>query len=235
MAKQWDLDRLMSDANAFDVAERIGMRTKRCGSSTYGECVSGSHKESQINHMQLFRDGCKCYSCGAAHNIYGMVRAYFTNVVGRSLDHDEICSLIAETCGGEEQYIIHPERGGKTKKAFPLTEDELTFLRLVTKSPRARGIVSFKDYKTETIREYVEDGYVRTEPLPSMNIYTLFREDETAFWHIVKGKLQERIAQAQEGYKTCKTDKEMVQFFVGMYNQARMMETKFFSAKQKVS
>lgn len=236
--KHWDLDRLMDAADAFYVADRIGMRMKRYGGSTYGECVSGSHKETQINHMQLFRDGCKCYSCGAAHNTYGMVKNYYANVVGRSLDHDEICSLIAETCGGEEMYIIRPERGGKPKKTFPLTDDELHFLNLATKSPRPRAIISFSESKTEEIREFCDDGYVRTEPLPPMNIYTLFRENEEAFWYLIKGKIAERIATARSGYKAYKntTDKEMVQFFIEMYNKAVLLEEKFSSGrKQRVS
>lgn len=233
--KHWDLDQLMANADAFDVADRIGMRVKRYGGSTYGECVSGSHKETQINHMQLFRDGCKCYSCGAAHNTYGMVKNYFQNVVGRSLDHDEICSVIAETCGGEDMYIIKPKRNGKIKKPFPLTEEELSFLNLATKSPRPRAIVSFSEYKTEKIREFCDDGYVRTEPLPPMNIYTLFRENEDAFWQIIKGKIFERIMQAQAGYKSYKSteDKEMVQFFIEMYNKARELEAKLFPGQKK--
>ena len=236
MAKYWDLDRLMSDANAFDVAERIGIRKKRAGSTYYIECVSGTHSETRLNHCQIFRDGCHCYSCGASHNTYGMVKEYYSNVVGRSLDHDEICSIIADTCGGEDRYIIRDKDANEVKKPFPLTEEELDFIGLAPKSTRARAIVSYSDYKTEEIRELCDDGYVKTKPLPPMNIYVLFRENEALFWLMVKGKISERIVQARAGYKRYKTnpDKDMVQIFIDLYNDARKMEEKFFpSGKQK--
>ena len=71
-----------------------------------------------------------------------------------------------------------------------------------------------------------------------MNIYTLFRENEDVFWQIINGKISERISEARTGYKIYKntSDKDMVQFFIEMYNNATALKNKFFQgSKKKVS
>jgi len=237
MAKYWDLDMLMAHADAFAVAERIGIRKKRCGGSTYIECVEGTHTESQINHNQLFRDGCKCYSCGAAHNTYGLVKGYYQNILGTPIDHDDICSLIAETCGNEDMFIIKTdksEKGKKKKAPFPLTDEELLFIGLAPKAPRARAVVKYSEEKDEECRDACDEGYAKTVPLPPMNMYLLFREDETTFWDIVAGKIKEKIDVAKAGYRAYKEDpdKELVQIFIDTYNKARDLENKFCAQKK---
>lgn len=243
MAKKiWDLDRLMSDADAFIVAERIGLRKRRCGSSTYIECVEGTHKESSINHNQLFRDGCHCYSCGASHNIYGMVRDYYKNIVGISLEHDEICYLIAETCGGEDEYLITPVHSGARKKRFPLTKEELEAIGLASNSQRARHIVSYADTKDDKHRELLNGGgYADTELLPPVSIYSLYREDEELFQELVGSKIKETIEKARAGYQVFKDAKDdlskaLVRVFIEKYNAAKSAELKIFpSGKRAVS
>lgn len=238
MAKKiWDLDRLLSNADAFDVADRIGMRKKRCGSSTYVECVEGTHKETNINHNQLFRDGCHCYSCGASHNVYGMVRDYYRNIVGISLEHDDICSLIAETCGGEDEYLITPVHSGAKKKRFPLTKEELEAIGLTSDSRRARRIVSYTEDKDDEHREPLSDGYAATEMLPPVSIYSLYREDEELFREIVGGKIKETIEKCRAGYQVFKDAKDdlskaLVRVFIERYNAAKSAEAKIFPSEK---
>ena len=228
----------MSNADAFDVADRIGMRKRRCGNSTYVECVEGTHKETNINHCQLFHDGCHCYSCGASHNVYGMVREYYRNIVGISLEHDEICSLIAETCGGEDEYLITPVHSGTKKKRFPLTKEELEAIGLVSDSKRARHIVSYTDTKDDEHRELLGDGYAATEMLPPVSIYSLYREDEELFREIVGGKIKETITDARTGYKIFKDanddlSKALVRVFIEKYNAAKSVAAKIFPSEKR--
>lgn len=236
--KIWDLDRLMACADAFDVADRIGMKKKKCGSSTYVECVDGTHKESDINHNQLFRDGCHCYSCGANHNIYGMVRGYYDNVLGISLDHDEICSIIAETCGGEDDFLIKPIAGVK-KKPFPLTNQELEQIGLCSSSQRAKAVVSYSDTKDEEHRESVDyDGYAKTELLPPVSIYSLYRDDEDLFRCLVGNKVNETIEFARTVYMIFKSGKDdlskaFVRLAIERYNAAVCIRKKVFPNKYK--
>lgn len=239
--KMWDLDRLMADADAFSVADMIGIPKKRYGSSTYIVCVDGTHSETQTNHCQLFRDGCHCYSCGSNHNVYGMVRSYYENIVGSSLSHDEICELIAETCGGEDNYLIKPVHSEKKRAPFPLTKEELESIGLSTDTRRHKAIVSYSEFKDEEHTEMVDlDGYGKVKLLPPISIYTLYKDDEETFYWLVKNKIAETIEKAREGYKTYKSrtdwlSQALVQVYCDMYNQARAVEQKLFPAKQKAS
>lgn len=239
--KIWDLDKLMACADAFDVADRIGMKKNKSGSSTYVECVDNTHKESNINHNQLFRDGCHCYSCGANHNVYGMVRGYYNNVLGVSVDHDEICQIIAETCGGEEEFLIQPVPGVKYKK-FPLTKEELDHIGLSSSTQRARQIVSYSEEKGEEYREMIDgDGYAKTEFLPPMSIYSLFKEDEDLFRWLIWNKVNETIELTRKLYATFKSgedelSKAFVRLAIERYNTVKNIKKKMFSNyKQAVS
>lgn len=201
MGKYWDLDKLMDNADAFDVADHIGMKINRCGGAAYVECVSGTHRETRLNHNQLFHDGCHCYSCGASHNVYGMVRDYYRNVVGTPLDHDDICSLIAETCGGEDEYLVQNDMPSKKQAPFPLTKEELEMIGLSSSRTRARKIRSFQEYKDDVHRDLIGcEGYAETEMLPPMNIYTLYQENRELFYEIVRGKIIETMGRTRSSY-----------------------------------
>lgn len=236
--KIWDLDRLMACADAFDVADRIGMKKRKSGSSTYVECVDGTHHESNINHNQLFHDGCHCYSCGANHNTYGMVRGYYSNVLGISLEHDEICSIIAETCGGEESFLLKPIAGVK-KKPFPLTKKELELIGLCPSSQRAKFVVSYSNSKDEEHREMIDyDGYAKTELLPSVSIYSLYKDDEDLFRWLVGNKVSETIEQTRNLYSTFKSSqdelsKAFVRLAIERYNAAVCIGKRLFPNKFK--
>lgn len=236
--KIWDLDRLMDNADGFAVAERIGIRKKRHGSITYIECVDGTHKESDINHCQLFRDGCHCYSCGSSHNVYGMIRSYYANILGTPLEHDEICSIIAETCGGEDEYLIHPDSHVK-RKPFPLTKEELAAIGLSAESRRAEKIAGYSEEKDEEHSVLSGcDGYVKLEYLPPMSIYSLFRENEEMFRIIVAGKIRESAEKTQKIYRSFKTRKDplsqaLVRAAVEQYNLTVSVRNKIFPSNKK--
>ncbi len=190
MKKIWDLERLVNDADSFRIVDSLGIEKRRSGATTYVRCPSGSHSETRINHAKLFKNGCKCFSCGECYSSYGMAKAYMENILGMSASHDEICRILAESAGADEsEYII---RGGneEQRKPFPLTKEELELIGLEPK-PASRVIVGYSTRKDENHRERYEDGgYIRTEPITGMSIYALFRDNEDLFWEIVQGKVE---------------------------------------------
>lgn len=245
MANCWDLERLLSDADAMDVAMRIGIPMRRNGRTTYIQCVAGTHSETRLNHMELFRDGCKCYSCGKSCNTYGMVKEYYSNVIGMPLSHDEICTIIADTCGGADQYIIKKvitvNEKGEVQKPFPLTKEDLELIGLTPKTKRARYIMSYVEDRDDERREAIDCfGYAKMGLLPVESIYTLYKEDEEAFWRVIEGKISETMQKATTGYKTFKDgnddiSKEMVQLYIDGYQKARKLAEKFFPKKLRVA
>lgn len=199
---RWKLDELLAAADAIEVAEHIGLRTKKRGKTLYCECPTG-HKESQLNHCQLFHDGCHCYSCGAHLSIYDMVKEFFANVNGANLTHDEICTFIADTCGGADLYVEKPVKGKKKEIPFPLTDEELTFIGLKPKRKRIKTILAFSEEKTDECQEFdiKAGGYVKYGFNQSPSIYALFRENPEAFWTIVRNKYNEAIKFYSDSFK----------------------------------
>ena len=190
MKKIWDLERLISDADSFRIVERLGIEKRRYGATTYVRCPSGTHPETRLTHAKLFRNGCKCFSCGNSYSSYGMVKAYCENILGTGISHDEICSILAESAGADDsEYIIRNDKGN-TKKRFPLSKEELILIGLEPK-PASRVIVSYSDSRDNEHTEPVDGGYAKKSPITGMSIFYLFKEDEDIFWEMVKGKTDE--------------------------------------------
>lgn len=196
---QWKLEELIASADAFDVARSIGMTIVRSGATYYTNNVEG-RPETRLNHNQLFHDGCKDYTSGASHNTYGMVREYFSKCLGRELTHDEICSIIADTCGGADLFIVKKDRKKKSGMPFPLTKSDLELLGLAPKNRYQKEVVSYSDYKDDVHTEICGDGYAKTKPMPPISIYSLYKEDKEAFWWLVKEKLQDCIIRQKQDY-----------------------------------
>lgn len=195
---RYDLDKLREDANAFDVAEAIGMQMYKAGSTWYVECVSGLHSETKINHNQLRKNGCHCYSCGKNYDVIGMVMAYYENVEKSPITFKEACGIVADTCGAREDYMVNA-RSGDYVPAKLLTEQELEALGLC-KSRRIRVVTAFADEKYEFPEgerdriEYVNDGYAYYSNASAININTLYREDKEAFKDLIQRKCVEQEA-----------------------------------------
>lgn len=201
---QWKLDELLDTANAVEVANHIGMKTKKRGKILYCQCPTG-HKETALNHCQLFNDGCHCYSCGAHLSTYEMVKTFFSEVNGVNLSYDEICEYIADTCGGADIYL--EKKDAKSKK-FPLTKKELEVLRINSVGRQIKTIVAFSDEKTEECDEFdlKAGGYVKYKMHPGISIYSLFKEDEKTTLEIIKNKYNEALIRVNDFINACKSE-----------------------------
>ncbi len=207
---RWDLDSLMAAADGFEVAKAIGMKTKECGTTIFAESVDGRN-ERNIQHNKLFKNGCFDFTTREGRNVYGMVRDYYANKLGTSLTHDEICEIIADTCGGKSQFIISntPEQK-KKERPFPLSKGELELIGLDTKPKYNPNIVSVsllrdKEHTERIIEKNGNDLWAKTTRMPPMNIYILFRKNPDAFWDIVANKTQECLEKLRRDYKYAKS------------------------------
>ena len=129
---KWDTERLLADCDLRMLAPYVGLRTKKSGSTTYIECMSGLHSESDINHMVCDRNGCYCFSCHGSydgfseHNDAISTIRQFRRVYGGDDSFDAACETIAEFLGGRDRYILSGETGRSQRKGFPYTSEELT-------------------------------------------------------------------------------------------------------------
>ena len=200
---QWKLDELLAAADAAEVARSIGMRTCRSGATTFVENVDG-RQETRLNHVKLFRDGCKDFTTGKVRNTYSMVRDYYANCLGRTLAHDEICEIIADTCGGADLYVVRKKTGKKAKKSkpFPFTNEELELIGLRPANKYNYVINSYTTWKDEKHERPVDlDGYANVQVIQPESLYRMYQEEpETALW-LIAGKTQEMFQRLHETYQ----------------------------------
>ena len=131
--KRWDTERLIEDADLRVIAPLIGIPTKKSGNTTYIKCLSGLHKETDINHMVADKDGCFCFTCQCSYN----GRSPHNNVIDtvRQFHHtrdeddsfDYACEEIAQYLpGGREAYIVEDDGEYRARKRLPYTTEELS-------------------------------------------------------------------------------------------------------------
>ena len=131
---KYDKERLREAADCRAVASYIGMRL----SGTYCECVSGIHRETQLNHCAIYRHNIHCFSCGDNRDVFGMVMGYYENVLGTPITYQEAFKIVGDACGGADLYRVQVTDTEKPRKpAMPLTEEELSLIGLSSSGSRA--------------------------------------------------------------------------------------------------
>ena len=204
----WKLEELTAAADAVDVANRIGIPITRCGATLYIPNVDGT-KETRHEHTQLFHDGCYNYSTGVGRNTYGMIRDYYRNVLGRSISHDEICEIIADTCGGSDLYIVRKDKRQKRGRPFPLTNDELEAIGLVPRPRRNEVITAYSTFPADGLAHYTEkngDGaFAKLAYSAGDSLYGLYQDDPEKFLRMAEGKAKEAIDACMDDYSWAKS------------------------------
>lgn len=131
---EWDVKSMVADCDLRDLAPWLGIKTRRAGSTTFIECLSGTHHETQIDHCEAKRGGCRCYSCHVKYqtgmsdpsddwnDIIDVIRQFKRN---RSEDDSfqNACETLAEFLGNRDRYLINGT--GQKRKEFPYTVEEL--------------------------------------------------------------------------------------------------------------
>ncbi len=191
---RWNLPELCQQADAFQVAEMIGMRIRKAGSTIFVENVEG-RTETALTHCQLFHTGMRDYSIAQSYTTYNMVKEYYANILGKPLSHDEICTILADTCGGADAFreLKEERKNGVKAPKFPMKPEDFALIGLAPKNRWHREVVSWQSWKDEEHTEKHEDGFAKTKALPVPSIYTLFREDPEAFWYLVSSKTRNKL------------------------------------------
>ena len=121
----YDTRRLFEDADARVVVRRLWAKDdfRQTGATLFVKCPSG-HKETRLDHCAVYKEGCKCFSCGNHYGLKEMMEIYFP---GKKFP--EICSLIADAIGNKEDYLTK-KTGHKKEDPFPLNMQELDIIGL---------------------------------------------------------------------------------------------------------
>ena len=142
---RWDVERLLRDCDLRELARYVGIRTKKCGSTTFIECLSGMHHETDINHCVCRKDWCYCFTChgayqGHEHNDAIATIRQFRRVYGGDDSFDAACETIAGFLGGRDRYILNDTGQRRQVKLLPFTPEELQAAG-VSSDPYAKRIL----------------------------------------------------------------------------------------------
>lgn len=136
-----DTKKLSENADAREIVKSLFSQNdyKQAGATLFVRCPGG-HKETQINHCAVYKNGCKCFSCGESFSTIEMVKRYFPGD-----DFVTVCEKIADISG----YDISWYRSSKTKekKFLLLSAEELETVGIY--QPKNPDYPSFEDYMRE--------------------------------------------------------------------------------------
>ena len=135
----YDKETLLASVDCIELARYLGMPIEKHGSSYFTQCVSGLHRETQLDHNKIYSNGCYCFSCGKRYDAAGMVMAYYENVLGQSINFQEALGIIGDSLGGRNAFLV-----GKHVQfsPFPLTDEELQAIGLQPKAGSGKVIES---------------------------------------------------------------------------------------------
>lgn len=109
---RYKLDEIKDCADISVVAESIGLQMKRRGARYSILCPNPEHNDKHFGNCVLTPKGFKCYSCGAYGDVFDLVR------LALNVSKQEAYGIVADICGGRDNFIIKQSNQEKSKKPF---------------------------------------------------------------------------------------------------------------------
>lgn len=123
----FNIDKILEDADAREIAEAIGMKLVKRGSSVFTECPehekNTGKKDTDYDRCVINEKGYYCFSCGAKGNAIDMVIKY----LGQSFP--DACKTICSIIGNIDNYT---DNAKNTTVEMPYTKIQLEALGLCT-------------------------------------------------------------------------------------------------------
>jgi hypothetical protein len=178
-----DKRRLIEDADAFLVAEALGIEMRRKGNKISILCPS--HDDRHFGNCVLDERGYKCFACGDRGDVIDLVMKTL------NAGFVDACEVVAETCGGAEHYM-----SGKTpsKRDGAITKKEAALIGLDPGPVRVARYVTDDPDEAEAFAEQgsayrEDDGIYVVYAADRGNPFTeLFEEDEDLYRSVIADK-----------------------------------------------
>lgn len=206
MCYEWfDKDKIMRDADPYQIALSIGMETKKKGKYVFIRCPGHAkrlgHEDAHMGNAYLTRKGYYCHSCGKAVDAITMVMEYL------GCDYAEALSTIADINGNREMYYDDEKmdyntnkKAKKEKMKHPpmISHEEQLLIGLCPKYERTKIPISFSSYGKDGYERYdIKSctGYLKysTNPEDRMNLSSLYKEDYDMYRCLIARKCLEAI------------------------------------------
>lgn len=117
----YDIDLIVEEASPIGIVKYLGIPTKESGKTIFIECPvhereTGS-RDRHINNCVLgknFKKAFYCHSCHGHGNGFDLISGYLNLDIEK--DFIQILKIAAESCGGEELFIISDLEYSKRKR-----------------------------------------------------------------------------------------------------------------------
>lgn len=193
----YNVELLVEMADSEDVADAIGLPTKRKGKHVYCECPSHrkvlGREDGNISNCILTDRGYKCFSCGASGDVLQMVMDYCNVPFTKALE------VVASVTGGNFKI----SSSGSAVKKHPFSAEDLALIGMTSvanpEGDAGREIIGVSKFRPETGAFFRRgDEYVLYSTTKRITLNQLFAEDEKMYYSLVK----ENAEAALEKYKS---------------------------------
>ena len=213
MKEFYNIDALMENSDPLTVALHIGMEVVSKGRYNYIQCPGhldylGKY-DTKISNAILTSNGYHCFACNRSVNLIDMVKEYYKNYLNIELDFASTLSIIAETCGGKELYLLNKndvvlDDITIQKNTFILNKKELELIGISTASNNIIALNSEsvinrnsqkkykKHYKYNDEKQDFDVEYIEYYNEPT-SIYTYYNEDKLSCIEMLLEKTTEKI------------------------------------------
>lgn len=198
-----DVERIKEDANAILVAESIGLNVYYRNGKHLIFCPE--HNDKSLGSCFISARGYICYSCHAHGNVIDLVRKV------KGCKFIEACEIIAETCGGLEQYVAEDDgKFKRTDKSRYLSDDECALIGIQNAPVKVLTHIteSYEEMK-EMQREGIysvdmdeESGqYYLLKTVETNPLYRLFLDDQETYFELVAAHCHETLRGYEKLYE----------------------------------
>lgn len=194
----YDTQKIKESLSMMDVLHAYGEEMKYYGGKTFVRCAAHEtvlgRPDNHIGNCEVKKNICKCYSCGAAYDIFQYIQ-YKEHVT-----FPEACVIAGDLAGGNERYLLSNSDYQKkiTEHVFLLNNEELAKIGLCGNSTsRVMNIKNISEYRTqETMLFGLE--YVVCDNTKLITINQLYYNDFDTYYWLIFNKGKERISKCFE-------------------------------------
>lgn len=222
----YDIDLIVEEASPIGIVKYLGIPTKESGKTIFIECPvhereTGS-RDRHINNCVLgktFKNAFYCHSCHGFGNGFDLISGFLNLDIKK--DFIQILKIAAESCGGEELFVISDSEYSKrkrkkgTQEEFGIFVDELKELGL---EPNLFSNIYLASYDESQLSDiyglkrdtnfdvYTENQLNKVSYLEIQTQGKLFSSlPRNIYFDIVKSKAKEKM----EFYKRLVTDRKL--------------------------
>lgn len=196
----YDLDLLIEAADPLEIAEAIGMETKRNGKNVY--CCCPSHKrvlgreDNNIGNCVLTPHGYHCFACGTSGDVFQMVQDFL------GCPFPEAVKKVAIITGGSFKSF----EDGKKREELPFNAEDLELIGLTTlanhKGDAGKEVIGVSRYRP-TSGAYFRRGdeYISYASVKRITLNQLFETDKTLYYKLIADNARISLKKYEDLYQ----------------------------------